>query len=407
MKSLQDIAKIDPKAHELLEAAGYIDVAALKGLSLNEITDEVIKANHALEILEIDPTPTVVKQWLDPIKGEISDLVDLDDSGVEASKVTSKDLLAASFAIPLSAPFIEKNEINVDDLIGGNVRMLCDDFTIGTSDYEVEKKEIPSEPLKVEVDEIELEPAHVIQNINEDITVKAETVEEVRSSINTEIPLDELDGLLPMPVRPRQKSEEASDINTLFDNVSELDGGKVHIDKGDARINKSNILTMDVFREKGSRIEPLKNTASGDLTRSTRRETNAGVDPSSKRFIRGVLHKRAGSFMFSLFAYLTFILCVIAGFSLPLLALIDKEKYGWAMFAPVLVIIGILIYFMFTGRASCPICNQKQFAPKNCLKHRDAHRFPIIGYMLPTALHVIFFKWFKCIFCGTSVRLKE
>jgi len=98
-----------------------------------------------------------------------------------------------------------------------------------------------------------------------------------------------------------------------------------------------------------------------------------------------------------------FVLCMVAGVVMPLLTLLDKEMFFWAPYTILLLFVGVLIYFMFTGKASCPICNQKQFAPKNCLKHRDAHKLPVIGYMLPTALHAIYYRWFKCIFCGTSV----
>jgi len=154
-------------------------------------------------------------------------------------------------------------------------------------------------------------------------------------------------------------------------------------------------------------VAPLKSASSGDLTRSVSKDTNKGVNPNSRFYIRGVLNKRAGAFMFSVFAFIMFNLCVLAGFLLPLLLVVDKEKFAWAVYTPILIVVGILIYFMFSGRATCPVCNQKQFAPKNCLKHRDAHKWPILGYMLPTALHAAVFKWFKCIFCGTSIRLKE
>ncbi len=382
MRKLQDIAEIEPKAQELLGAAGYFDVNSLQGLSLNEITEEVVKANHALELMDIDPTAGLVKQWLEPLKNDMRELKNQAKTINEDEIVTSKELLAASFAIPLSRVFVESNDINISQLLDGRVRFLSDDVSMKEVDY---------------IDEVDVETLTQVAKENQ---------EEIALEDNIEEPLDELDGILPEPIR--KKIAKDIDIDTLFDSVAESsDDSTVHIHKRDARINKDRILTMEAFRSEGSRIEPLVNKGSGDLTRATRKETNKGVDPSSKRYIRGVLHKRAGSFMFSLFAYLSFIFCIIAGFTLPLLALMDKENYAWSMFSPLLVIVGVMIYFMFTGRASCPICNQKQFAPKNCLKHRDAHRLPLFGYMLPTALHALFYKWFKCIFCGTSVRLKE
>ena len=129
MKTLHDIAKLDPKAQELLEAAGYFDISSFEGSSLNEITDEIVKANHALEIVEIDPTPGVVKQWLEPLKEEIGDLEGLVETKKERDLVSSKELLAASFAIPLTRAFIEANDIEVDQLLSGRVRYLADDVS--------------------------------------------------------------------------------------------------------------------------------------------------------------------------------------------------------------------------------------------------------------------------------------
>jgi hypothetical protein len=32
---------------------------------------------------------------------------------------------------------------------------------------------------------------------------------------------------------------------------------------------------------------------------------------------------------------------------------------------------------------------------------------PGLGHILPLAAHVLVFRWFRCTFCGTSVRTKE
>jgi hypothetical protein len=30
-----------------------------------------------------------------------------------------------------------------------------------------------------------------------------------------------------------------------------------------------------------------------------------------------------------------------------------------------------------------------------------------LGYILPTSFQLLIFHWFRCMYCGTSIRLKE
>ena len=369
MQSLQDIPELDPTAIELLEAAGYFDVTSLKEHGFSEIYEEIVKANNVLEITPEPPTSDEVMEWLKPLEDQIGAIVD--DTAVDPDMLVSeRELLSASFAIPLSKQFLDKNDVSLDELLVGNVKFTS----------ELSAKENLSIIGSRKPTAIKDETDHASKVVNE-----VKPVTETSSK-----PVDEL--------LPEVKKEDLS--VGLFED-------SIFTDKKDTRINKEKIISMETFREKGSHIEPLISTSAGDLTRATRQETNAGVDPSSRKYVRGVLHKRAAGFKFSIFAYFMCILCFLAGVLMPLLMLVDKQKFEWAIWSPLLIIVALLIYLMFTGRAQCPICNQKQFAPKRCLKHRNAHHSGLFGYMLPTALHAFMYKWFRCIFCGTSVRLKE
>jgi hypothetical protein len=66
-----------------------------------------------------------------------------------------------------------------------------------------------------------------------------------------------------------------------------------------------------------------------------------------------------------------------------------------------------LLYFLVSFHASCRVCGQKCFVPRECLKNKKAHHLPVLGYILPTALHMLVFRWFRCAHCGTPIRLKE
>jgi len=295
----------------------------------------------------------------------------------DLTSVKHEDLLSGSYAVPLSEDFLITNGLELDELVEGQVCKI---------DYEAEK-------LPVLFGSNEKKP---LSSEKIPLQTSSEDIEDERASARKS--LDKIFG-----------DDDELDVDNLSSDSSEAKSSDTgfYNEKHEAGINKSKMRTMDSFRTKSGHVAPLKSASSHDLTRSVSKETNKGVNPNSRFYIRGVLNKRAGEFMFSVCAFIMFNLCVLAGFLLPLLLILDKEKFAWAVYAPILIIVGILIYFMFSGRATCPVCNQKQFAPKNCLKHRDAHKWPIVGYMLPTALHAAVFKWFKCIFCGTSIRLKE
>ncbi len=56
---------------------------------------------------------------------------------------------------------------------------------------------------------------------------------------------------------------------------------------------------------------------------------------------------------------------------------------------------------------SCPLCHGTVLHSKSCHKHRDAHRFPLLGYVW-TAIIDVLCRWsFRCMYCGTSFRLKK
>jgi hypothetical protein len=71
----------------------------------------------------------------------------------------------------------------------------------------------------------------------------------------------------------------------------------------------------------------------------------------------------------------------------------------------ILVILGCM-QIHFAGRSRCRICSCNLYYSKNCLKNRKAHRIPLFGYVASTALHLLIFGWFRCMYCGTAIRLK-
>jgi hypothetical protein len=151
-----------------------------------------------------------------------------------------------------------------------------------------------------------------------------------------------------------------------------------------------------------------------ELVRTPREETNRGKDPASRRYVRGVLHPhpwqlRAGA-MIAIGCFFLIPLAVPAGILL-LLSDTDRKDFGWVpwwfLVFPLLLPLFGLLYFLVAARGKCRICGQKLFVPHRCRRHIKAHHFPVLGYIVPTSLHLLVFQWFRCIFCGTPVRLKE
>lgn len=143
------------------------------------------------------------------------------------------------------------------------------------------------------------------------------------------------------------------------------------------------------------------------LVNAPRAQTNEGLNPHSRRYVRGVLHPRPWHVRMGAIASL------LALPTLPFpfigLALMAAYREQWYYFLPlplITLVFGVL-YLMIATKPRCRICGQPLFVPKRCFRHVKAHHVRLIGYIIPTSLQLLIFKWFRCIFCGTSIRLKE
>ncbi|MBQ4636116.1 MAG: hypothetical protein IJB64_06750 [Akkermansia sp.] len=66
---------------------------------------------------------------------------------------------------------------------------------------------------------------------------------------------------------------------------------------------------------------------------------------------------------------------------------------------------GLLPYMFYTRKTKCPVCNVPMFSLQSYARNKHAHHIPLLGYSVATALHAIFFFWFRCPACGTSQKL--
>ena len=159
-----------------------------------------------------------------------------------------------------------------------------------------------------------------------------------------------------------------------------------------------------------ARVEPLQRNAGFDVRKTATPEINAGKKVHSRGYIRGVLHPQPGRVKFgaflSMLTIILFPLSFLAGGALVFLKDYHELVIWSAAIPAALVIIG-LMYLMFARPLKCRVCGQPLFHPKSCRRNPKAHHLPILGYILPTSLQMLIFNWFRCIYCGTSVRLKK
>ena len=158
------------------------------------------------------------------------------------------------------------------------------------------------------------------------------------------------------------------------------------------------------------KIEPLQNSSSNDIRKKPSANLNVGRKEHSRSYIRGVLHPQPFRVKFGAFVTSTALLLVPLTFIAGLMIILKYPagiNHLWLAIIPGLFIFFAILYVLFARSLKCRICGQPLFSPKTCRRHTKAHRIPLIGYILPTSLQLLIFHWFRCIYCGTSVRLKE
>ena len=350
MTNLSSIPGIGKASLELLEAAGFPDAETLAKAGVDELVKELDRANTILQIAKRAPTQANVQKWISSAR----DLTGVDTDRMmevtmpvnhEISPEVISMLAGAPFAIPLPARILLEGELSVSDI-----------------------------------------PAALLLN---------------RYSGDLEVRVDER---MPPP-KPGRVAAPSNNVK-----IADTSGARMEIDT-------SRIRSTDTLAGSSARTVKAKAATDDDrvaLIRGPRMETNKGRSPRSRTYIRGVLHSHPVGL--SIGAVLTLALGImlplaIASAGLLLLSGEWPERFGWVpkwllAFPLSLPLFGIA-YVIFAMRGSCRICGQKLFVPRLCLKNSKAHHVRGLGYIVPVSLHMLLFRWFRCTYCGTPVRLKK
>jgi Domain of unknown function (DUF4332) len=349
MTNLSSIPGIGKTSLELLEAAGFPDAESLAKAGVDELAKELDRANKILQIAKRAPARANVEKWISSARG-ITGVAE--DATVEMampvdyeqSPQVASMLGVAPFAIPLPAKLLVDQQLAVGDI-----------------------------------------PAAILLNrYSGDLEVRVED----------RVPAPKIG-------RPVAASSHIR--------IADTSATRMEIDT--ARIKSTDVLAGGGPRTITSKATDDDRVA---LIRGPRMETNKGRNPQSRLYIRGVLHSHPLSIAAG--AGITLILGVMlpAGIISAALLLLSSEmpgRFGWVpkwllAFPLALPVLG-LIYLIWGARGSCRICGQKLFVPRMCLKNTKAHHIRGLGHIIPLCFHILLFKWFRCTYCGTPVRLKK
>lgn len=145
---------------------------------------------------------------------------------------------------------------------------------------------------------------------------------------------------------------------------------------------------------------------SDSINRKALDSTNRGKSPDSRRFVRGILHPSPGKMFFAAFFAILVRLALLAFIVLMSLIVLDQVDLRATWFALILPV-AALFHVATMGQARCRVCGLKEFVPSRAHKHRQSHQLLFFGPIVSTALHLILFRWFRCMFCGTPIRIRK
>lgn len=374
MPKINTISSIPAKAVELLEAVGYLEVSDLRGADLDDLIQELKKANEILEIMaSADLSAATIGQWRQWAMGEQGNSYGAKAQVDDPSALQSEDAKK-------SKPVKKKQA-------AGNQQK-------GTS---VEKKAPKRELVNFEKDE------NMMQMLA--LSPVAEPLDAMLLA-EEEIPLDDVaDGVL------LNQCDASAKIN-IMTTLGRADSLLRQDEASRTKLNASRIRNFDDLDSSVQYVKPLDRGPLKDAVVSSP-DLNEGVSPKSLKFIKGVFHTDAVSVRRAALTSLIFSAVLVVNI-ISLLGLFlfrTRLEAGyvltWVVSLLFVLVVSALSYFYYANKARCIVCRQPPLMPKKCIKHKKAHHVKGAGYILPTALQLLRYKWFYCTYCGTAIRLKK
>lgn len=172
-------------------------------------------------------------------------------------------------------------------------------------------------------------------------------------------------------------------------------------------IDTSKFGRMDEFREGKFKVEPLERVP-GERVESAPVPRPKFMDGELPRSVeRGLKHPQPNVVRITaVLLLLTKLLLLATIIICPIAAIAGREKFIAIAWIPI-SLFGIgLLFLIFARKCRCRVCSCHFFFVKRCFKHRSAHRIRILGFAGSAALHVLLFRWMRCMYCGTAIRMR-
>jgi len=350
MSQLSIIPGIGKASLELLEAAGFQDAESLAKAGVDQLALELVRANEILKIAKRPPPRGNIEKWIR----------------------AARHLVGEKEEAPVTTPTMP---VNFEATVAVASMLSHAPFAIPLPARYLIAKELGVSDIP---------PGILLNRYSGDLEIRMED-------------------RLPGQKNPRQSAAG-------YVQIAENQQHRVEIDPARFR-------TMAEAAKNPKRTPGSPAPTEGDrvaLIRAPRESANQGRDPSSRRYLRGVLHSHPSSIyggaVVTLMLMMAFPAAVISS-GLLLLSEQMPARFGWVppwllVFPVLLPVIGVA-WLIWSAGGSCRICGQKLFIPKSCLKNTKAHHIPGLGYILPLCFHILFFHWFRCTHCGTPVRVKK
>lgn len=174
-------------------------------------------------------------------------------------------------------------------------------------------------------------------------------------------------------------------------------------------LDKSRFQTLDAYAKSERGIQPLKRKSS-EVTDSTDKVHVSSSGKLSRLTRRGVLYPNPWKAIFGALVSLLWRLALIATcIGLPIYLYLNSTPESRPVVETSLWLGGFfalsLLQLWVIGHTRCRICSCHLFFSKRCSKNSKAHHISLFGYVASLSLHLLLFQWFRCMYCGTAIRL--
>jgi hypothetical protein len=376
MSLLTSTLNLNDKAVQLLEAAGCADAAAIAAMDVNALRKRLAAANEQRKLYKKLPSNKQLEQWITAARKE-SGAASEEPVAVEETQAPEPDTEAEP-PTEEAEPELVNFEFDPDVL----EMIAMSPVALPLPGKLLAAKKVPVQ---------EIPAAVLLTAARGDVSMRVGTKAPEKPVEST---------IIKNPVA------QGNYVNTISFGVKKEE------------VNRSRIRSTQEFLDPNAKPQTIDHKARAaermQILRAALPETNRGVDPSSRRYIRGVLHSHPNQVwwgaLFTLACHFFIPTGIFAAFALLLKdngSATFQWVPSWFLAFPLGVFFFGALYLIISYGCTCRICGQKCFVPRNCLKNKKAHHVPVLGYVFAVALHIVLFRWFRCSFCGTPVRLKQ